>query len=135
YDVKLFAWQTYTFDFTHTGSADIKLLLFTSNGQPGPYAASRGDAVFETGNHYTTYTAPATEFYGVALVNDNGLPGTYVAKVVTGVPVGVGDSKVAVSTLMGVAPNPTQGQTSFRFSLKDAGDVSFRVMDMAGRMV
>jgi len=36
---------------------------------------------------------------------------------------------------MGVAPNPAHGQTSFRFALANAGDVSFRVVDMAGRQV
>jgi hypothetical protein len=135
YDVKLDAGQTYTFDFTHTGSADIKLLLFTSNGQTGPYVVGRDHAVFETGNRYTTYTAPVTEFYGVALVNDNGLAGTYQAKVITGIPVGVGDTPATKSTMMGVAPNPAHGEASFRFSLREAGDVSFRVMDMAGRLV
>jgi hypothetical protein len=136
YDVRLVAGTTYTFDFTHTGSADIKLLLFTTNGQTGPYAAGRSGAVFETSGRYMVYTAPATEYYGVVLVNDNGVAGTYNVKVLTGVPVGVeGGPAPKESKLMAVAPNPAHGQTSFRFALANAGDVSFRVMDMAGRQV
>ena len=136
YDVRLVQGTTYTFDFTHTGSADIKLLLFTSNGQPGTYIAGRSAAVFETSSRYQIYTAPATEYYGVVLVNDNGVAGTYNVKVLTGVPVGVeGGPSPKESKLMGVAPNPAHGQTSFRFALANAGDVSFRVVDMAGRQV
>jgi flagellar hook capping protein FlgD len=136
YDLKLFAGQTYTFDFTHTGSADIKALLFTSNGIVGPYSAGRANAVFEAKDRYTIYTAPVTEFYGVVLVNDNGLSGGYTLKVLTGVPVGVGGGPAAKETkLMGVAPNPAHGPASIRFSLQEAGDVSFRVLDMAGRVV
>jgi hypothetical protein len=136
YDVRLVAGTTYTFDLTKTGSADIKMLLFTSNGQNGPYAAGRPEAVFETGDRYVVYTAPVTEWFGVVLVNDNGLAGTYNVKVHTGVPVGVeGGPTPKESKLMAVAPNPARGQTSFRFALAKAGDVSFRVLDMAGRQV
>ena len=134
YDVRLVQGQTYTFDFTHTGG-DIKLLLFTSNGVSGPYSAGRADAVFEAKDRYTVYTAPATEYYGVVLVNDNGVAGTYNVKVLTGIPVGVSGGAPKESALMGVAPNPAHGKTAFRFSLRDAGDVSFRVLDMAGRVI
>ena len=81
------------------------------------------------------YTAPVTEWYGVVVVNDNGQPGTYTIKVRPGTTVGVGDAPAAEAGLMGVSPNPARGKATFRFALTQAGNVSFRVLDMAGRVV
>jgi hypothetical protein len=135
WDVRLLAGQTYTFDFTHTGSADIKMLLFTSNGVEAPYSTSRSGRIFETTDRYTVYAAPTTEYYGVVLVNDNGLSGTYLVKVLTGIPVGVGDGARPRTGLLGVTPNPAHGEAEVRFSLSEPGEVSFRVVDTAGRVV
>ena len=86
YDVYLYANTTYTFDFTTTGSADIKFLLFSSVGTTGTFFVPRSERVLETKDHYTVFTAPANAFYGVVLVNDNGVSGTYLLRVVTGIP-------------------------------------------------
>ncbi len=136
WDVYLFGGQAYTFDFTHTGSADIKFLLFSSYGSPGPsYFAPRSSALFQTIDRYTVYTAPSGEFYGIVLVNDNGLAGTYQVKINTGITVGVGDAAGVQTGLRGVAPNPSRGEARIHFSLREAGEVSFQVLDMAGRAV
>lgn len=136
WDVYLFAGTTYTFDFTHTGTADIKFLLFAPPGGPGPYITSRGAREFETTSRYTVYTAPVTDTYGMVLVNDNGSSGTYLLRVVTGIPaVGVGDGPQVRTGLLGVAPNPARGEAEVRFALSEPGAVSFRVVDMAGRAV
>jgi hypothetical protein len=135
WDVFLFAGQTYTFDFTKTGSADIKLLLFYAPGTSGPFFAPRSARVLETTSRYSTYQAPTTAWYGVVMVNDNGLSGTYTTKVWTGaLPTGVGD-RPAVTGIRGVAPNPSRGEAMIQFGLTANAEVSFQVLDMAGRRV
>ncbi len=136
WDVYLFANQAYTFDFTRTGSADIKLLLFSSAGTSGTFFAPRSARQFETTSQYTVYTAPTNAWYGVVLVNDNGLAGTYTVRVVTGVPAtGVGEAPASAAGLRGVAPNPSAGRVQIQFALREPGEVAFDVLDMAGRMV
>ncbi|MEK7329596.1 MAG: FlgD immunoglobulin-like domain containing protein, partial [Candidatus Eisenbacteria bacterium] len=136
WDVYLFANQTYTFDFTRTGSADIKLLLFSSAGTTGPFVVPRSARVFETTNSSTVIAAPASGYYGVVLVNDNGLSGTYLVRVVTGIPtIGVGEAPGPVTGLRGVAPNPSAGRVQIQFALREPGAVAFEVLDMAGRVV
>jgi hypothetical protein len=137
WDVLLVGGRTYRFDFTKTGSADIKLLLFSSAGTSGTFVVSRSARVFESTGGSTYFTSPANAYYGVALVNDNGLSGTYLVRVVTaGAPVGVGDGVPAAATgLRGVVPNPSAGQVQIRFAVREPGAVAFDVVDMAGRVV
>ncbi|HET9327274.1 MAG TPA: FlgD immunoglobulin-like domain containing protein [Candidatus Eisenbacteria bacterium] len=137
YDIQLTAGITYTFDLTHTPEADIKVLLFTSFEAPGGgyyYVAPRSARVMETPGRYGTYTAPSTEFYGVAVVNDNGVPGDYVLTVRAGV-TGVGDGDAPVTQLMALAPNPGRGPVNIHFAMRETGLVSFEIFDMAGRAV
>jgi hypothetical protein len=136
WDVFLLGNHNYTFNFTRTGSADIKLLLFSSAGTTGPFMVPRGARVFETTNSSTVFAAPANGYYGVVLVNDNGLSGTYIVRVVTGGTVtDVGDVRRPMTGLQGVAPNPSAGQVQIQFAMREAGAAAFDVMDMAGRVV
>jgi hypothetical protein len=136
WDVFLLANHTYTFNFTHTGSADIKLLLFSSAGTTGTFFVPRSARVFETTNSSTVFAAPANGFYGVVLVNDNGLSGTYLVRVVTGGTItGVGEAPGPMTGLKGVAPNPSAGPVQIQFAVGEPGAVAFEVLDMAGRVV
>jgi hypothetical protein len=136
YDLFLLGNTTYTFTFARTGSADIKLLLFGSNRTTGTYLVPRSAALFETQSPTWVFTAADTEWYGVVLVNDNGLAGTYTVRAVTGVPAsGVGDAPGSLTGLRGVSPNPSAGRVQIQFALHEPGAVAFDVVDMAGRMV
>ena len=137
YDIPLTAGITYTFDFSHSAGSDMKCLLFTSYNAPGGgyyYVAPRSARVMETPGRYGTYTAPSTEYYGVAIVNDNGVSGDYSLTVRTGV-TGVGDPEPAATRLMSLSPNPGRGPVEIRFSMRQPGNVSFQIFDMAGRAV
>jgi hypothetical protein len=136
WDVYLSGSQTVTFDFTRTGSADIKLLLFSAAGRSGLFVVPRSAREFETTSRYRVFTAPATGWYGVVLVNDNGLSGAYIVKIVTGIPTtGVGEAPALATGLQGVAPNPSAGRVQIQFALREPGAVGFEVLDMAGRLV
>ena len=137
YDIQLTAGVSYTFELAHTQASDIKVLLFTSYGAPGGgyyYVVPRSARVMETGGRYGTYTAPSTEFYGVAVVNDNGVPSDYVLTVRSGV-TGVGGEVSPTTRLMSLSPNPGRGPVDIRFAMRETGMVSFQIFDMAGRAV
>jgi hypothetical protein len=136
YDLFLLGNTTYTFTFARTGSADIKLLLFGSNGTTGTYFVPRSARLFETTSPTWVFTAADTEWYAVVLVNDNGLAGTYTVRAVTGVPTSnVGETPGSLTGLRGVSPNPSAGRVQIQFALHEPGAVAFDVVDMAGRMV
>ena len=138
YDVQLTAGINYTFDFQKTPSdANLTLLLFSSVGSPDYYyVAPRSSRVFETPGRYYQWQSPATVYYGVAVVNETGAPASYTLKVWSDTPVGVGDPPGGVTTgIQSVSPNPAHGRAAIKFSLREAGDVSFDVLDMAGRVV
>jgi uncharacterized protein YjlB len=84
WDVLLEGGREYTFEFERAGSADSRLLLFR-NPASSPYWAGRSSRQFET-TGTTTYTAPATDWYGVVVVNDNGGSGSYTVAVGTCMP-------------------------------------------------
>lgn len=136
WDLFLFSGQTYTFDLTlSNGSSDIKMLLFRP-GAGGTYFVPRSAAEFETKDRFTVYQAPVQGYYGVVFVNDNGVAGTYTARVNTGLSVGVGgDPSPAVTGIRSLLPNPSRGQVEIQYALTRAGTVGFQVFDMAGRSV
>ncbi len=75
WDIALTAGQTYNFTLAGEG-AIVRVLLFRNPGDAS-YFASRADAVLET-RSCATYTAPATDYYGVVVVNDDGAEGSYM---------------------------------------------------------
>jgi len=82
-DVYLTEGQQYRFLLLTNGSADIRMSLFR-NPSDGTYWAGRGSAEFEAGNaDGRTYTAPASDWYGVVVFNNSpGSPaGTYTLRV------------------------------------------------------
>lgn len=80
WDIALIAGRTYTFEFI-TSAANCKLLLFR-NPANAPFWAARSSRVFETSTT-GTYTAPATDVYGLVVVNDDGVTGLYSFRVKT----------------------------------------------------
>jgi hypothetical protein len=135
WDVYLLGARSYTFDFTRTGSADIKLLLFGSGNSTGKYFVPRSARLFETTSPQITFTAPNNGWYGAVLVNDNGQAGTYIVRVVTLPPTGVGEVSGLATGIRAVAPNPSAGRLQIQFALHDPGVATFEVLDMAGRIV
>jgi hypothetical protein len=136
FDVGLTGGATYWFELNHAPAADIKVLLFTSWGSPDYYyVVPRSARVAESVGRWTTYTAPATDFYGVVVVNENGVPASYTLKVWSSPPVGVELPPVRATGLGAVVPNPSTGPVRIEYALAEAAETSFEVVDMAGRMV
>jgi hypothetical protein len=125
----------YTFHFTHTGDADLKLLVFR-NTTGGVYWAPREGAEVELPATATwKSTGTAGEYYGLVVVNDNGGSGSYSLQVTAPDPADVPASPPAATALSGVRPNPARGGVSIAFSLHAPGTVAFHVLDLNGRQV
>ena len=135
WDVYLFAHTNYRFDFTREGQADIRLLLFGSVGTSGTFFAPRSARLFETTAASEVFSAPATAWYGVVLVNEDGLPGTYTVRVVTTGQTDVEGSGEPATGLLRIAPNPASGSVSIQFALREPGPVAFELLDLTGRVV
>jgi hypothetical protein len=74
WDVFLQAGQSYVFDFLPLPGATLRMLLFHNPG--AAYWVGRAAADVEAAGTIT-YTAPATDWYGVAVVNDDGGTSSY----------------------------------------------------------
>lgn len=123
----------YTFEFAPTGSAALKLLLFQNPGG-STYWAPRSAAVFSATSNQP-YTATATGWYGVVVVNDNDQNGAFTVRVSSTVLAADDHAFTGPTALRGLYPNPTEGALRIRFALAESAPVSFDVLDMAGRMV
>ncbi len=74
YDVWLEAGVEYGFTIDCTGSADLHMYLFR-NATTGACWKARIDAEFDINQGTVYYAAPATDYYGLVVVNHNGLSG------------------------------------------------------------
>ncbi len=131
WDALLTAGQQYSVFFSHDPGLDVKVDVFPSAGVA--YWGGRANALFED-THSHTFTAPTTGWYGVVVVNDGG-SGTYnigIAQGVTAVDGAIVPERTAFS---GVSPNPGRAGMRLAYALHEPGDVSFDVIDMAGRLV
>jgi hypothetical protein len=81
WSVALIGGATYTFHFAPTGGAETKLFLFRTSGPDNWYDRTGAELVIGGGGHPQQYTAPADDWYGVVVVNDNGLAGAYTLSV------------------------------------------------------
>jgi len=140
WDVYLSSGTTYRLHFSPqstTGGAapNCTLLLFRNHSGAFPYWSTRQFADVQTQAIETDYVAPATAWYGLAVVNDDGGAGQ--------VSVGVFDPGVGVqpaehplmTRFAAVAPNPVRGAARFAFELEHAARVGFEIVDLAGRIV
>lgn len=138
YDVLLTAGIPYWFELQHTNpSAQTRVFIYSSYGSVGTieykYVVPRSSYSAQSVGSYATFTSPTTDYYGVIVVNDNGLPDNYTLRVKTTV-VDVEPTAGLVTRFKGASPNPSAGRAQFEFSLRTPGNVSFDVMDMAGRV-
>jgi hypothetical protein len=131
WDVFLSAGQKYTIEFQHDAGIDAKVLLFQSNN--APYWAGRASAVLQS-SVTTTFTAPASDFYGLVVVNDRGSGGTDVR--ILSPDVAVSPSGGPTNTaLTNAGPNPGRGPLALTFDLASPEAVGFDLLDVAGRVV
>src|SRR5262245_1534366 len=134
WDLLLAQGQQVYFVFERMGAADTKLLVFKSNN--ATYWAGRSDRLIETTNYYTSFTAPAADWYGVVVVNDNGGTGTYRLKVSsTHTDVASAGDAPLVTELPPPAPNPAKGAARIRFRLAAPAEVAIDIVDASGRVV
>ena len=138
WDVQLLSGQTYHILFSPqstTGGAapNCWLLLFRNHNGAFAYWAPRQFADVQTQTS-VDFTAPATGYYGIAVVHDDGGTGQYT--------VGVYHQGVAVpdaprrfvTRLTGVLPNPVTSASRITFELAEPARVGFEVIDAAGRI-
>lgn len=136
WDVNMNAGSTYTINFPHVGSADVKWLLFENAIQSPtiPYWSGRAGAV-ATGNGSADYVPTVTGFHGIVVVNDNGSAGSYQLAVY-GAGTGVGDgAAVGPPGIEALVPNPSLGHTLVRYRVSKAERVAFDLIDVSGRRV
>jgi hypothetical protein len=81
WDVYLTAGNTYYFQFSSSLGDGMKMLLFRNKNQ-GVYWTGRNGAEFEVSG-CTSYTAPASGYYGLVVVNDVWALGSYTVGVTT----------------------------------------------------
>lgn len=104
WDVYLEGGTPYHFTFGRSGD-DLKLLLFRNPGS-GEYWAGRGSQVL-TATADADYTAPATGYYGVVVVNDDAEAGDYA--------LGVGTCSTPAALDHGVPYTTPLGENYVRF--------------------
>jgi hypothetical protein len=78
WDVYLTKGQDVDFSLTHSGTATLEMLLFRPTGSA--LWLARSAAEFVTSNT-ATYTVPASGYYGLAVLNENGAPGSMTIQV------------------------------------------------------
>jgi hypothetical protein len=103
WDVFLSAGTTYSFQFSSTLGNAGKLCLFRNPSQGGTYWAGRSSAVWETSG-CTTYTAPASGYYGLVMVNDVWALGSATVGVFTTLQCACADSLAPLSPFAVTAP-------------------------------
>lgn len=128
----------YTFVFSHAGGAALKLCIF-KNTSGATYWAPRDQDQLELPATATWKTPGApggpSEFYGLMVVNDNGVSDNYSLQVLDAGTTDVDGTVPAATLLRGVQPNPARGGAQIQFALREGGPVRFQVLDMAGRLV
>lgn len=131
WDCYLTSGQTYSVFFSHDPGLNAKVLLFRATG--AVYWGGRASAFLET-IHSTTFTATASGYWGVVVINDGG-SGTFNLGINTGT-LAVDDvPRPERDALHDAAPNPGRAGLMLAFALHDPGTVTFDVIDMAGRRV
>lgn len=122
-----------------SGSMNLGMALFKSNG--AVYYASPTSAVDQAdangvgGNESFTYFAPAADYYGLVIFNQNDVGGTF--EVIVG-PASATDVVVTTESAefeLAASPNPFDDGSDLSFGLPSQNRVSLMVYDAAGRLV
>lgn len=139
-DVFLPANQNVHFQLNNvSGSMDLGMALFKSNG--AEYYATPTSAVDQSdangvgGNESFDYFAPAADWYGLVIYNQNDAAGQFEIIVggATSVDAAVGTG--AATFELAASPNPFNEGSDLRFSMPQEGDVQLIVYDATGRLV
>ncbi len=132
FDVFLTAGQIYNIHFLRYGDADTRFYMYRSfNGSMWGFPSTS----VLTGTFSGQYTAPATDWYGIVVVNNNGGSGFYELAVQPLTVAVEPEPGPALSRLQSVEPNPGTGPLRIQFELARSGAVGFDVVDLAGRVV
>jgi hypothetical protein len=136
FDVGLVAGVSYDFIFAKTGSATPRMLLFRPEGvNADGLWKSRAEANFDLASG-TTYVAPVSGIYGLVVVNDNGALGSVQIGVTVHGSVAVDPAGAPLVTkLERIVPHPVAHDSRIHYALAHAGDVSFEIVNAAGRRV
>jgi hypothetical protein len=138
WDVWLDAGQTYRILFSPlstTGGEAPKCwaLLFRNHQGAFPYSAERQFADVQTQGN-ATYAAPASGYYGLAVVNDDGAEGQYTLGLFNETVDSPVSPLASLTRLVSIAPNPARANARVRFELARAGSVRLDLVDVAGRV-
>ena len=133
YEAFLDAGIQYTLVFTNSGSSDARALIFENPGA-APYFAPRSSAIVSA-NTNAPFTPAKTGWHGVVVVNQNDQPGTFTISILNSVAAVNDEPAPARNELSAVAPNPAHGPLRIDYALSRASQVSFEVIDLAGRVV
>jgi hypothetical protein len=133
YDVYLYGGLPYTLAFTHAGPAAPRALVFENPGS-APYWAPRTAAILST-NTSTAFTPSTTGWHAVVVVNDNDQDGSFSLRVTSSVLAVNDEPAPSRDELSAVAPNPAHGPLRIDYALARPSQVSFEVIDLAGRVV
>ncbi len=131
YDVFLTNGVTYTMIFNAAQSVNARAFLFKSSN--APYWVGRGAAYFQTASN-ASFTVPAGDFYGLVVVNDGG-SGAVDFRINTANVAVNGPDLPRVTALRNVGPNPDRGPLTLGFDLATSADITFELIDIAGRVV
>jgi hypothetical protein len=133
YEAYLFGGFPYTLVFTNSGLSDARVLLFENPGT-APYFAPRSSAILST-NTNATFTPAKTGWHGVVVVNQDDNSGTFTLSLLSSVVAVGGEPAPERDELSAVAPNPAHGPLRIDYALARPSQVSFEVLDLAGRVV
>lgn len=131
WDVVLVAGQTYTAFLTYDNTLNAKVCVFSPTG--GVHWQPRSGAFRESADS-KSLVAPVSGWHGVVVANDGG-EGQFGIGIRTGVTAAETAPPPARDALRGASPNPGRAGLRLQYALHEGGDVTFDVIDMAGRRV
>ena len=133
YEAYLFGGFPYTLSFLAAGAASLRALVFENPGTAA-YWAPRSAAILSTGAT-TSFTPASTGWHGIVVVNDNEQAGSFDLSLQSSVVATDAAAAPTRTELGAVAPNPAHGPLRIDYALSRSAQVSFEVLDLAGRVV
>jgi len=124
-----------------SGSVDLDIFLFDSNGQP--YYHNREGAIAQSanignngGDEEFWCTVTHSDHYGFCVIANNDQSGYFDIHItLTGIEENPGCLQPLTSYLLQNAPNPVRSITSIDYTLKEACDVELKIFDINGKEI
>jgi hypothetical protein len=133
YEAYLYGGLPYSIALTPSGAASPRALVFENPGTSA-YWAPRSAAILSTGG--TAPFIPATTgWHAIVVVNDNQSAGSFDLRLLSSVASAGLTPTPTRDELSAVAPNPARGPLRIDYALAHPANVSFEVLDLAGRLV